>query len=249
MTEQIVSETLTEMKYSEHLKELRKRLIYSIGAVLTVFLLLLPLAQQNYHFLAQPLISLLPSNSSMIATDVMSTFLAPFKLNIYFAILLVIPFILYQFWRFIAPALYQKERTFGLALAVSSIVLFYLGILFAYALILPLALKFFVLASPDNVLPMTDINSYLDFCLKLFLVFGLAFQIPVLTYILIFIGLLSIQQLEEHRKHIIVFFFFIAMFITPPDIFSMLALAIPMWLLFELGLWITKLTAAKENIH
>lgn len=119
--------------------------------------------------------------------------------------------------------------------------------MFAYGLILPLALKFFVLASPENVLPMTDINSYLDFCLKLFLAFGLAFQIPVLTYIIIFIGILSIQQLEEHRKHIIVFFFFIAMFITPPDIFSMLALAVPMWLLFELGLWITKLTAIKKE--
>lgn len=181
----------------------------------------------------------------MIATDVMSTFLAPFKLNIYFAILLAIPFILYQFWRFIAPALYQSERKFGMALVLSSIGLFYLGILFAYYLILPLALNFFVLASPDNVLPMTDINSYLDFCLKLFLAFGIAFQIPVLTYILIFIGILSIQQLEHYRKHIIVLFFFIAMFITPPDIFSMLALAVPMWLLFELGLWITKMTSPK----
>ncbi|MFW1734904.1 twin-arginine translocase subunit TatC [Acinetobacter sp. ULE_I001] len=245
MTEQILSETLTEMKYSEHLIELRKRLIYSIATVLTIFLLLLPLAQHNYHFLAQPLISRLPKNSTMIATDVMSTFLAPFKLNIYFAILLAIPFILYQFWRFIAPALYQSERKFGMALVLSSICLFYLGILFAYYLILPLALNFFVLASPDNVLPMTDINSYLDFCLKLFLAFGIAFQIPVLTYILIFIGILSIQQLEHYRKHIIVLFFFIAMFITPPDIFSMLALAVPMWLLFELGLWITKMTSPK----
>ncbi|MDS7926784.1 twin-arginine translocase subunit TatC [Acinetobacter sp. V115_6] len=248
MTEYIVSESLTEMKYSEHLKELRKRLIYSIGAVLAIFLLLLPLAQKNYHFLAHPLISLLPSNSTMIATDVMSTFLAPFKLNIYFAILLSIPFILYQFWQFVAPALYQKEKRFGIALVISSNLLFYLGVVFAYTLILPLALKFFVLASPDNVLPMTDINSYLDFCLKLFLAFGLAFQIPVLTYILIFIGLISIQQLEAHRKHIIVFFFFIAMFITPPDVFSMLALAVPMWLLFELGLWVTKFTTQK-NIH
>ncbi|WP_151726405.1 twin-arginine translocase subunit TatC [Acinetobacter ursingii] len=247
MTEQIASETLKEMKYSEHLKELRKRLIYSIGAVLAIFLLLLPLAQKNYHFLAQPLISLLPSNSTMIATDVMSTFLAPFKLNIYLAILVSIPFILYQFWQFVAPALYQNERRFGVALAISSIFLFYLGLLFAYGLILPLALKFFVLASPENVLPMTDINSYLDFCLKLFLAFGLAFQIPLLTYILIFIEMLSIQELEEHRKHIIVFFFFIAMFITPPDVFSMLALAVPMWLLFELGLWITKLTTIKKE--
>jgi len=247
MTEQTLNESLTEMRYTEHLKELRKRLIYAVSTVLIVFLLLLPWAQQSYKFLAQPLISALPANSTMIATDVMSTFLAPFKLNIYLAIFLTIPLIFYQFWRFIAPALYQKERKMGFSLITISTFLFYLGVLFAYAFILPLALKFFILASPDNVLPMTDIHSYLNFCIKLFLAFGCAFQIPILTYILIFIGILSIEQLEKYRKHIIVFFFFISMFITPPDIFSMLALAVPMWLLFELGLFVTKLTNHKSQ--
>jgi len=247
MSQEILSESLTEMKYTEHLKELRSRLIWSLGFILIIFLLMLPFAQHNYRILAQPLISVLPSNSSMIATDVMGTFLAPFKLNIYLAILLSIPFSLYQFWRFIAPALYQTEKKLGISLVCSSTLLFYLGAAFAYWVILPFALHFFVLASPENVLPMTDINSYLDFCLKLFLAFGFAFQIPVLTYILIFVGILSVEQLEKHRRHIIIFFFFIAMFITPPDIFSMLALAIPMWLLFELGLYVTKLSLRKPH--
>lgn len=246
MTEKALNESFSEMKYTEHLKELRIRLIYIISVVMIVFLLLLPWAQQSYRLLANPLIAVLPANSTMIATDVISTFLTPFKLNIYLAIFLTIPFTFYQFWRFIAPALYKSEKKVGLALIIVSTFLFYLGILFAYTVILPLALKFFILASPENVLPMTDIHSYLNFCIKLFLAFGCAFQIPVLTYILILIGVLSVEQLEKYRKHIIVFFFFVSMFITPPDIFSMLALAIPMWLLFELGLFVTKLTLKKS---
>lgn len=242
MSEQIVDENsaLVSMKYSEHLKELRKRLLHIIGALLLVFFALLPFAKHSYDLLSYPLVSLLPANTSMIATDVMSTFLAPFKLNLYIAFLIIIPFTLYQVWNFIAPALYQKEKKLGVILLILSTGLFFLGITFSYTVILPLALKFFILASPDNVLPMTDIASYLGFCLKLFLAFGLAFQIPVLTYLLILTGILSITQLEQHRRHIIVFFFFIAMFITPPDAISMLALAVPMWLLFEMGLWFTK---------
>ncbi|SPL70959.1 twin-arginine translocase subunit TatC [Acinetobacter stercoris] len=243
----LLDHDLNEMKYTEHLKELRKRLLLSISVIFTTFLLLLPLAKHNYHILAAPLLSILPKNSTMIATDVMSTFIAPFKLNIYLAVLISIPFILYQFWRFIAPALYQHEKKLGIILTVSSSSLFYLGLAFSYFIILPLALNFFILTSPEQVLPMTDIHSYLDFCLKLFLAFGIAFQIPVVTYILILVGLLSIQQLEKHRKLIIVFFFFIAMLITPPDALSMLALAIPMWLLFELGLVITKITLKSEQ--
>lgn len=238
----------TEMNFTEHLKELRKRLVLSFAAILAVFLGLLPFAKQNYVMLSHPLTSILPKNASMIATDVMSTFIAPFKLNIYLATLICIPFILYQFWQFIAPALYANEKKFSLLLTISSIALFYLGLAFAYFVILPLSLKFFILASPEQVLPMTDIHLYLDFCLKLFLAFGIAFQIPVLTYILILVGILSIEQLEKHRKLIIVFFFFVAMLITPPDALSMLALAVPMWLLFELGLVITKLSL-KSSIH
>lgn len=234
-----------KMKYSEHLKELRTRTIYIIGNVLAVFFCLLPFSHQSYAWLAAPLVKLLPAQSSMIATDVVSTFLAPFKLNLYIAFLLTIPITLYHVWKFIAPALYKNEKKIGLGLVFSSAGLFFCGILFSYFAILPLALKFFVYASPDNVLPMTDINSYLSFCLKLFLAFGFAFQIPVLTYVLILIGILKIETLEQHRRHIIVFFFFVSMFITPPDILSMLSLAVPMCVLFEAGLQLSKLKIKK----
>lgn len=249
MNEKILEEptSLAEMKYTEHLKELRKRLIYIFSALLLVFLILLPFAKHSYDILSQPLVKLLPANTSMIAIDVMSTFVTPFKLNLYLAFLITIPFTLYQIWHFIAPALYQTEKKLGLTILTLSTALFFLGMFFSYTFILPLALKFFILASPENVLPMTDISSYLGFCIKLFLAFGLAFQIPILTYLLILTGILSTQQLEQHRKHIIVFFFFIAMFITPPDIFSMLALAIPMWLLFEIGLFFTKLSIKTKS--
>ncbi|MGE8562583.1 MAG: twin-arginine translocase subunit TatC [Acinetobacter bohemicus] len=234
-----------KMKYSEHLKELRTRTIYIVGSVLAVFFCLLPFSHQSYAWLATPLVKLLPAQSSMIATDVVSTFLAPFKLNLYIAFLLTIPITLYHIWKFIAPALYQNEKRIGLGLVFGSAGLFFCGILFSYFAILPLALKFFVYASPENVLPMTDINSYLSFCLKLFLAFGFAFQIPILTYVLIFIGILEIETLEQYRRHIIVFFFFVSMFITPPDILSMLSLAVPMCILFEVGLQLSKLKIKK----
>jgi len=176
---------LESMKYSEHLKELRKRAIYIISGIFVVFLSLLPFAHKSYTILSEPLVKILPKNSSMIATDVMSTFLAPFKLNLYLAVLMTIPFTIYHLWKFIEPALYNVEKKLGLLLILSSSILFFLGILFSYSVILPLALKFFIYASPENVLPMTDINSYLSFCLKVFLAFGFAFQIPVITFILI----------------------------------------------------------------
>ena len=247
MTEHLVSENLTEMKYSEHLKELRKRLIYSIGAVITIFLLLLPVAQKNYHFLAQPLISLLPSNSTMIATDVTATFMAPFKLNLFVALVLAMPFIIYQLWSFVRPALYEKERHLATPLLLGSITLFYLGVAFAYFVTLPTILHFFISVSPESVAPMTDINSYLSFCLKLFLVFGLTFEIPVITLILILVGLVSTQSLIEKRRFIIVGCFFVSMFVTPPDALSMIMLALPMWMLFEVGLFFGKILEKRRE--
>lgn len=176
------------------------------------------------------------TNSSVIATDMTATFMAPFKLNFYIAIMLAMPFIIYQIWSFIKPGLYEKEKFLTLPLLVGSIVLFYLGIAFAYFLVLPSILHFFISVSPETVAPMTDINSYLTFCLKLFLVFGLTFEIPIITLLLILIGIVSTQSLIEKRRFIIVGCFFIAMFVTPPDAISMIMLAIPMWLLFEIGL-------------
>jgi sec-independent protein translocase protein TatC len=186
--------------------------------------------------MSEPLRAQLPISSSMIATDVTATFMAPFKLNFFVALMLAMPFIFYQLWVFVKPALYAKEKHLALPLLVGSIVLFYSGIAFAYFVALPSILHFFISVAPETVAPMTDINSYLSFCLKLFLVFGLTFEIPIITLVLILIGVVTTEQLVAKRRFIIVGCFFVAMFVTPPDALSMIMLAIPMWMLFELGL-------------
>ena len=184
----------------------------------------------------------------MIATDVTATFMAPFKLNFFIALMLAMPFIIYQIWAFIKPALYEKEKSLAFPLLLSSICLFYSGIAFAYFIALPSILHFFISVSPDTVAPMTDINSYLSFCLKLFLVFGVTFEIPIIPLVLILIGLVSTQTLVEKRRFIIVGCFFIAMFVTPPDAISMIMLAIPMWMLFELGLVFGKMIEKRKRV-
>ncbi|WP_394893989.1 twin-arginine translocase subunit TatC [Acinetobacter bereziniae] len=224
------------MSFTEHLVILRQHLFKTVALLLILFFCLLPFANHTYQILSEPLRAQLPTSSSMIATDVTATFMAPFKLNFYIAIMLAMPFIIYQIWSFIKPGLYEKEKLLTFPLLVGSIVLFYLGIAFAYFLVLPSILHFFISVSPETVAPMTDINSYLTFCLKLFLVFGLTFEIPIITLLLILIGVVSTQSLIEKRRFIIVGCFFIAMFVTPPDAISMIMLAIPMWLLFEIGL-------------
>ncbi|MGN9714519.1 twin-arginine translocase subunit TatC [Acinetobacter variabilis] len=235
---------LEEMPITKHLVILRKHLFKIVGVLLGLFLCLLPFATQTYQLLSEPLRAQLPESSTMIATDVTATFMAPFKLNFFIALLIAMPFILYQLWAFVRPALYVKEKKLALPLLISSIVLFYAGIAFAYLIALPSILHFFISVSPETVAPMTDINSYLAFCLKLFLVFGFTFEIPIITLLLIIIGVVSTQTLVEKRRFIVVGCFFIAMFVTPPDALSMIMLAVPMWLLFELGLaagkWIEK---------
>lgn len=233
---EIPVEELEKMSFTEHLVILRQHLFKTVALLLILFFCLLPFANHTYQILSEPLRAQLPANSSMIATDVTATFMAPFKLNFYIAIMLAMPFIIYQIWSFIKPGLYEKEKLLTFPLLVGSIVLFYLGIAFAYFLVLPSILHFFISVSPETVAPMTDINSYLTFCLKLFLVFGLTFEIPIITLLLIIIGVVSTQSLIEKRRFIIVGCFFIAMFVTPPDAISMIMLAIPMWLLFEIGL-------------
>ena len=233
--------TLEEMPITQHLIILRRHLIKIIAILLLLFFCLLPFANESYQLLSAPLRAQLPVSSSMIATDVTATFMAPFKLNFFVALMLSMPFIIYQLWAFIKPALYEKEKSLAVPLLLGSIFMFYTGIAFAYCIALPSILHFFISVSPDSVAPMTDINSYLSFCLKLFLVFGMTFEIPILTLILILIGIVSTEQLVAKRKFIIVGCFFIAMFVTPPDALSMIMLAIPMWLLFELGLLMGKL--------
>ncbi len=246
-----VSEEATQleaMPITRHLMLLRQHLFKIIGVLIVIFFCLLPFANRTYSMLSEPLRAQLPASSTMIATDVTATFMAPFKLNFFIALMLAMPFIIYQIWAFIKPALYEKEKSLAFPLLLSSICLFYSGIAFAYFIALPSILHFFISVSPDTVAPMTDINSYLSFCLKLFLVFGVTFEIPIITLVLILIGLVSTQTLVEKRRFIIVGCFFIAMFVTPPDAISMIMLAIPMWMLFELGLVFGKMIEKRKRV-
>ena len=239
---------LEAMPITRHLMLLRQHLFKIIGVLIVLFFCLLPFANRTYSMLSEPLRAQLPASSTMIATDVTATFMAPFKLNFFIALMLAMPFIIYQIWEFIKPALYEKEKNLAFPLLLSSICLFYSGIAFAYFIALPSILHFFISVSPDTVAPMTDINSYLSFCLKLFLVFGVTFEIPIITLVLILIGLVSTQTLVEKRRFIIVGCFFIAMFVTPPDAISMIMLAIPMWMLFELGLVFGKMIEKRKRV-
>lgn len=241
------SHSLADMPITEHLIELRSHLIKICVAVLLIFLLLAGFSRDLYDFLSDPLVAQLPANSTMIATDITSNFMAPIRLTIFVAAFLAMPYILYQIWSFVAPGLYKKEKKVAIPVLLSSIVLFYTGVAFAYFVVLKGVLKFFIMFAPQNVLPMTDIDSYLSFSLKLFMVFGLTFQIPVVTLLLILARIVSIESLEDKRRYIIVGCFAIAAVATPPDGVSMLMLAFPMWLLFELGLFLAKILIKEEK--
>ena len=243
------TENLEQMPVMQHLIVLRQYLFKIVGITLLLFFCLLPFRNYTYQLLSEPLRQQLPVSSTMIATDVTATFMAPFKLNLFVALMLVMPVIIYFLWSFVRPALYEKERHLAIPLLVGSISLFYLGIAFAYFITLPAILHFFISVSPESVAPMTDINSYLSFCLKLFLVFGLTFEIPIVTLVLILIGLVSTQRLAEKRRFIVVGCFFVAMFVTPPDALSMVMLAIPMWLLFEIGLFFGKVLEKRQTLN
>lgn len=225
-----------EMPLIGHLMELRTRLIRMMTVLGLIFFGLVSFRNDLYAGLSSPLRHLLPAGSSMIATDVTSSFMAPFKLTFYAAFFFGIPYVLAQIWGFIAPALYKHEKKIAVPLLVTSILLFYTGVAFAYFVTLGPVLKFFVSVAPEHVSFMTDINSYLDFCLKFFLVFGFTFEIPVVVLLLVMAGLISTASLAEKRRYIVVLCFAVAMFITPPDALSMAVLAIMMWLLFEVGL-------------
>ncbi|HNC04503.1 MAG TPA: twin-arginine translocase subunit TatC, partial [Agitococcus sp.] len=235
-----------EMPLVAHLIELRTRLMHMIGATLLVFFVLVAFRNDLYTLLAAPLRQLLPVGSSMVATDITSSFLAPFKLTFFVSFFIAIPYVLYQAWSFIAPALYKHEKKLAIPLLVSSVILFYIGISFAYFVTLGPVLKFFVSVAPENVDFMTDINAYLDFCIKFFLVFGFTFEIPVVVLILIMAGIISTESLAEKRRYIIVICFAISMFVTPPDALSMTVLAVLMWMLFEVGLFFGRFLEKKE---
>jgi sec-independent protein translocase protein TatC len=225
-----------EQSFVSHLIELRSRLLRGLAAVGLVFLALLPFANPLYTALAEPLLSRLPENTSMIAIDVVAPFVAPIKLAFFTAVFATMPFLLYQAWAFVAPGLYRHEKRFALPLLVSATLLFYVGCAFAYFLVMPLVFKFMTATAPDGVAMMTDISAYLDFVLVVFLAFGLCFEVPVATVILVLLGVTTVEDLRKSRGYVIVGAFVAAAVLTPPDALSQLLLAIPMCLLFELGL-------------
>ena len=234
----------------EHLIELRGKLLRSVVVILVAFLALYPFSNELYLIVSEPLRALLPPGTQMIATEVASPFLAPFKLTLVTALFAAIPYILYQVWSFIAPGLYKHEKKIAMPLLASSVVLFYSGAVFAYYVVFPLIFAFFTSAGPTDIAVMTDINSYLNFVLKLFFAFGVAFEIPVATFILVWTGITTVEALSEKRPYVVIFCFVIGMLLTPPDVISQTLLALPMWLLFELGILMSRLvkrSAEKEK--
>ncbi|MHC6227088.1 twin-arginine translocase subunit TatC [Pseudomonas sp. X10] len=226
----------TRMPLTEHLRDLRRRLVRCLLAIAVMFAGLFPFAQTLYTLVSEPLRRYLPESASMIATSVTSPFLAPFKLTLMCALFVAMPILLHQAWGFIAPGMYRRERRIALPLLISSIVLFYAGMAFAFFLVFPMMFGFFASVTPNGVAMMTDISLYLDFVMALFLAFGLAFEIPVATFIVVWAGLVDTATLRRSRPYVIVGCFVVGMILTPPDVFSQTLLAVPMWLLFEVGL-------------
>ena len=230
-------ETDQEMPLVAHLTELRTRLLRCVAVILLLFAGLFYFSQDIYALVAAPLRVYLPAGATMIATGVASPFLTPFKLTLVVALFLSIPVILHQIWGFIAPGLYSHEKRIAVPLLASSILLFYAGMAFAYFVVVPIIFGFFASVTPEGVAMMTDIGQYLDFVLTLFFAFGVAFEIPVATFLLIWVGIVDVQTLRNSRPYVIVGCFVVGMFLTPPDVFSQTLLAVPMWLLFEAGLF------------
>jgi sec-independent protein translocase protein TatC len=234
-----------EQNLLSHLVELRSRLVRSLVAVMLVFFALFPLSNRLYALLAEPLLSRLPAGTQMVAIDVVTPFVTPLKLAFFAAIVVAAPYLLYQAWAFVAPGLYRHEKRLASPLLVSAVILFYLGCAFAYFLVLPMVFSFLTATVPDGVSMMTDISRYLDFVLVMFLVFGVCFEIPVATVILVMLGITTPEQLKASRGYVIVGAFVVAAVVTPPDALSQIMLAVPMCLLFEIGLVAARLVARR----
>jgi sec-independent protein translocase protein TatC len=231
-----------------HLIELRGRVLKAVVSVFVVFLCLVYFAQDLYHWLATPLLDTLPAGAQMIATDVASPFFAPFKLTMVLSFFIAIPVVLYQIWGFVAPGLYKNEKRLVVPLLVSSTLLFYLGMAFAYYVVFPLAFAFFTSVAPEGVVINTDISSYLNFVLKIFFAFGLAFEIPVAVVLMCWTGMTTPDALRAKRPYVIVGVFVVGMLLTPPDIISQTLLAIPMWILYEFGIVIGSVYSRKKAV-
>ena len=236
-----------ELPLMGHLLELRNRLLKAVVLAVIFFAAMFPFSNELYLYLSEPLRTLLPEGSTMIATQVASPFLAPFKLTMVLALFIGMPFILHQAWSFIAPGLYKKEKRLAFPILVSSIFLFYAGIAFAYYVVFPLMFGFFTATGPEEVAVMTDITAYLDFVLKIFFAFGIVFEIPIATFLLIKTGATTPESLSKKRSYVLVGCFVIGMLITPPDVISQTLLAVPMWMLFEVGIIFGRFATVEER--
>lgn len=245
MTHQL--DPIGEQSFISHLIELRDRLLRVVLCVLVVFIGTATYSSEIYHYLAEPLLAHMPNNSTMIAIDVASPFFTPIKLAFVVAVFASVPFILYQFWGFVAPGLYRHEKLMILPLLLASTLLFYGGAAFAYYVVFPLVFGYLTAAAPTGVAVMTDISTYLDFVLTLFFAFGICFEVPIFTIVLVWTGITTPESLAEKRPYIIVGVFTIAMFLTPPDALSQTLLAVPMWMLFESGLLLSRLFVGTDR--
>ncbi len=235
-----------DMPLLSHLLELRDRLLRIVLSIIFVFSCMIYWANDIYLLLSAPLRDKLPAESNMIATDIISPFLTPFKMTAILAVFVAMPYILHQIWAFISPGLYRHEKRLAFPLLFSSILLFYAGLAFAYFVVFPLAWAFLTAAGPEGIQVLPDINSYLNIVLKMFFAFGLAFEIPVATVLMIWSGLTTAESLREKRPYVIVGVFVVGMLLTPPDVISQILLAIPMWILFELGIVFSSFTPKNE---
>jgi sec-independent protein translocase protein TatC len=235
-----------ELSFLEHLVELRSRLLKACLSVFVVLIVLLPFSRHLYETLAAPMMAQMPEGSSMIAIDVASPFLTPFKLTLLAAIMISIPVVLYQLWAFVAPALFKHEKKLARPLLLSSVFLFYAGCAFAYFVVFPLVFGFLNRYAPEGVAVMTDISKYLDFVITLFLAFGITFEVPIATIIVVATGITTPDKLASWRPYIIVGAFAIGMILTPPDVISQTLLAVPMWLLFELGIIFSRILVTEK---
>lgn len=236
-----------EMPFMAHVVELRQRILHGLVAIFALFLPIYFFANDLYELVAAPLMAHLPNDANMIATEVASPFLTPFKLAVYAAIFVGMPILLHQAWSFVSPGLYKHEKRFARPLLVSSIALFYLGMAFAYFLVFPLVFGFMASVTPVGVTMMTDINRYLDFVLTMFFAFGLAFEIPIATLLLVWSGVSTASSIASKRPYIIVGCFIGGMLLTPPDVISQLLLAIPTWVLFEIGLLFARFAEKRDS--
>jgi len=242
-------EQLAEGTLISHLLELRTRLMRIAISVVIVFIPLVVFANDLFTLVAKPLIEKLPEGTSLIATSVVAPFMTPLKLALVTAIFVAVPYILHQVWGFVSPGLYQREKRFAMPLLVSSILLFYAGVAFAYFILFPIIFAFFASTTPEGVMMMTDISSYLDFTLLLFFAFGLAFEMPVATVLLVATGLVKVETLQKNRGYVLLGIFIVAAFLTPPDAISQTFMAVPMYLLYEVGILFSRMIVRNRQVE